>query len=225
MQTIELFNKDCAVVIDQMIKEGIKVDLIHTDPNYEILNTKTGGKSKLNESFQKSQTEIEEMGITKGFDKTILEKLVLLQDKINMYFWCNKKQIPMYLDFFVNKLGCSFEIIKWVKTNPVPTFYNKYMSDTEYCLYFRKRGYCNPQSFEDGGTLFQHPINIKDKKLYDHPTIKPLSITEKLIRNSSREGETIFDPFMGSGTTGVASKSRMGVNPFNNPDFNNKEVA
>ena len=48
------------------------------------------------------------------------------------------------------------------------------------------------------------PINHKDKKLYHHPTVKPLDITEKIIRNSSREGDTVLDPFMGSGTTGVA---------------------
>ena len=40
--------------------------------------------------------------------------------------------------------------------------------------------------------------------MWKHPTIKPLNITEKIIRNSSKENNTILDPFMGSGTTGVA---------------------
>jgi site-specific DNA-methyltransferase (adenine-specific) len=35
-------------------------------------------------------------------------------------------------------------------------------------------------------------------------TLKPLNITEKIIRNSSKENNTVLDPFMGSGTTGVA---------------------
>lgn len=48
--------------------------------------------------------------------------------------------------------------------------------------------------------------NVADKKLWNHPTIKPLDFTEKIIRNSSRKGETVLDPFMGSGTTGVACK-------------------
>ena len=43
--------------------------------------------------------------------------------------------------------------------------------------------------------------------MYGHPTIKPLPLIEKLIRNSSVEGDTILDPFMGSGTTGVACKN------------------
>ena len=37
-----------------------------------------------------------------------------------------------------------------------------------------------------------------------HPTVKPIALMEYLIKMVSREGGTILDPFMGSGTTGVA---------------------
>ena len=125
--------------------------------------------------------EIFNAKITKGFDYiATLDKMCKLQNNINMYIWCNKAQLPLYLNYFVTERKCSFDLIKWVKTNPIPTFYNKYMSDTEYCLYVRKGGRCMPSSFEDGSTLYQAPINIKDKKLYNHPTIKPLDIIEKI---------------------------------------------
>lgn len=39
----------------------------------------------------------------------------------------------------------------------------------------------------------------------NHPTEKPISLIESLIVSSSVRGEMIFDPFMGSGTTGVAA--------------------
>ena len=39
-----------------------------------------------------------------------------------------------------------------------------------------------------------------------HPTVKPLRLMSYLITIGSRPGDTILDPFMGSGTTGVASK-------------------
>ena len=39
-----------------------------------------------------------------------------------------------------------------------------------------------------------------------HPTVKPLKLMTYLITIGSRSGDTILDPFMGSGTTGVASK-------------------
>lgn len=180
------------------------VDLIVTDPPYQINSTKAGGKSNLAKSFQKVNDEIEDLNIVNGFNKEILDQLVRINKKVNMYFFCNKAQIPMYFDYFVRDLGCSFDIIKWVKTNAVPTFSNKYLSDTEYCLYFRKGGYCNPENYKDASTLYIDPINITDKKDYQHPTIKPLNLIKRIIKNSSKKNEIIIDPFMGSGTTANA---------------------
>ncbi len=47
-------------------------------------------------------------------------------------------------------------------------------------------------------------MNQKDKKLYGHPTIKPLEIVQNLILNSSKENDIVLDPFLGSGTTAIA---------------------
>lgn len=53
-------------------------------------------------------------------------------------------------------------------------------------------------------TAFFQPLNVKDKQTWNHPTVKPLNIIQTLILNSSKEGDLVLDPFMGSGTTGVA---------------------
>lgn len=73
-------------------------------------------------------------------------------------------------------------------------------------MYFRKGGYCNPETYDEAKTVYYTPINQKDKDLYDHPTIKPLSIIKNLVKNSSKENDVVLDCFMGSGTTGVACK-------------------
>ena len=91
-----------------------------------------------------------------------------------------------------------------VNTNEVPTYNNKYLSDTEYCLYFRKGGYCNPENYRDASTLFIEPINITNKKQHLHPTIKPIELVKRIIKNSSKQDQIILDPFMGSGTTANA---------------------
>lgn len=40
-----------------------------------------------------------------------------------------------------------------------------------------------------------------------HPTLKPVHLMSWLVRLVSKEGDTVLDPFMGSGTTGIACKN------------------
>jgi hypothetical protein len=90
--------------------------------------------------------------------------------------------------------------------NPVPTYSNKYLTDTEYCLYFRNGGMCEPKNYEDAKTYWFDPINASDKQIWEHPTIKPQHMIEKLIRNSSKQGQLVMDLYLGSGTTAAACK-------------------
>jgi len=55
-------------------------------------------------------------------------------------------------------------------------------------------------SFPD--TYFQELNDVDVKKL--HPCCKPTSVMKWIVDRTTRTGETILDPFMGSGTTGVA---------------------
>jgi len=50
-------------------------------------------------------------------------------------------------------------------------------------------------------TLFQR---ITDKNNNEHPCAKPDNVMRWIVERTTRKGDTIFDPFMGSGTTGVA---------------------
>lgn len=204
MNQIQLLNKDCIEGMKTITDNSI--DLIITDPPYDIGSISGGGSvnkvKKLNQSLQ----DLKKADLIKGYDIVAFgEEALRVMNEINIYFWCNKKQIPVYFDFYVNKHKCTFDILAWHKTNALPTYSNKYLSDTEYLLYFRKgKGKCFPESYEDAKTYYVAPINHKDKKLWGHPTIKPLDITEKIIRNSTRKGQTVLDPFSGSGTTAIA---------------------
>lgn len=184
------------------------IDLIVTDPPYEVTTTNGGGTVNTIKKLKDSLQDLKEgeVDLTQGYDiEAYGEEFIRVMKEVNIYVWCNKAQIPKYLDFYVTRHKCKFDILCWHKTNALPTYSNKYLTDTEYLLYFRKgKGKCFPETYEDAKTYYVAPINHKDKKMYGHPTIKPLDLTEKIIRNSSREGQTVLDPFMGSGTTGVA---------------------
>jgi DNA modification methylase len=48
--------------------------------------------------------------------------------------------------------------------------------------------------------------DMKDKDVRYHPTQKPLGVMKWIIRNYTKETDTILDPFLGSGTTAVAAE-------------------
>lgn len=202
----QIYNMHCLDGIQQMLNQNIQADLIVTDPPYLIHSTRAGGKSELARSIQSINDELKCGNLTIGIDEVYLKAMWDVMKVPNIYLWCNGAQIPQYIDFFVHKRKCKMDILVWRKTNAPPLFCNKYLSDKEYCLYFRRGAYCQPLSYDKAKTVYDLPINIKDKQLYKHPTIKPLPIIFNLVENSSKEDYLVLDPFMGSGTTAVACK-------------------
>lgn len=94
----------------------------------------------------------------------------------------------------------------WHKTNPIPNHNGTYLSDTEYLVFAREKGVKLYGNYHTKKKYYVTPANVEDKKKWHHPTIKPLDIIKNLIINSSQQGDTVLDCFMGSGTTGVACK-------------------
>jgi DNA modification methylase len=180
------------------------VDLVVTDPPYEIATSGAGLYKQEDKQYVK-----ELVGMKDGFSEEILDELCRIMKKINIYLFCSQKQIMPLLDYFVNRKGCNWNLISWHKSNPIPACGNKYLTDTEFILFFREKGVKVYGSFDTKRTYYITPLNQKDKKKYGHPTCKPEEIVKNLIINSSNEGDIVLDCFMGSGTTGAVS---VGIN-------------
>ena len=194
--SVKLFKGDCLELMKGIPDES--VDLVVTDPPYDVYAGKGGGAfGKLN-IYQ----EIEFM--SNGFNEVVLDELMRVMKKINIYIFCCQKQIPFLIDYFVHKHACNWNLLTWHKTNPVPACKNKYLSDTENIFFAREKGVPIYGEYSTKKTYYVTPLNTKEKKLYNHPTVKPQMILENLIVNSSKENDVILDPFMGSGSTGVA---------------------
>ena len=176
--------------------------MIFTDPPYE-LTSKYRITNHAGKKFAHTN-DLEYINCTKGIDMSICDEFMRVMKKPNIYIWCNKMQIIPYLNYFVGEHNCKFEILVWIKSNPLPLCGSNYLIDKEYCLYFRK-GIKLHTSYQSAKTYWITPTNQKDKKKYGHPTIKPLNIMETLIKNSSYPGDLVADPFIGSGTSAAAA--------------------
>ena len=198
----EIYNEDCYEAIKKIPNNSI--DLIIIDPPYE-LETHGGGKSQLAHQIQKQHKELYEKNLHIGINADFLREIRRVMKNINVCIFCNKKQIYQYLNYFQD---CMFDLISWHKINAIPNYSFKYMSDTEYCLIFRKEKPMNKETenYEDRKTWWIEPININDKNLFNHPTIKPLELVKKLVRSHSERNDIVVDFFLGSGTTCVAAK-------------------
>lgn len=174
------------------------IDLIITDPPYQ-LETRGAGFHKKRDYYD----IIHDKGLARSIDIDILKDFERIMKNTNIYIFCNKNQLPMYLEFYKNK---NFDVLVWNKTNPIPTVNNKYLSDLEYIIFARADKVKMYNTYETSSKLFQTIVNKTDKEKYNHPTIKPIQIIKTLIKNSSEKGDIVLDCFSGSGTTCAAAK-------------------
>ena len=225
---IDLRQGDCLEILKDIPDKS--VDLVIIDPPYEFDGVGGGGAfgTKKRNYHQEYTSLYKETGstkdteqirikanaqkiannlrfISKGFDFEVLNQLNRVMKAINIYIWCSKAQVGKIINFYEDK-NCNIDIITWHKTNPTPMCNGTYLSDTEYCIFARQKGVKLYGTYHTKKKYYVTPANVEDKKLYKHPTIKPLNIIKNLVINSSLENDTVLDCFMGSGTTGVACK-------------------
>lgn len=95
----------------------------------------------------------------------------------------------------------------WHKTNPMPRNMNlQFVNSTESWVYFVNDS--TTGTFNNRGKVIHDfvessTINNSERKFGKHPTQKPLSLICHFLDILSNENDTILDPFMGSGSTGV----------------------
>jgi site-specific DNA-methyltransferase (adenine-specific) len=107
--------------------------------------------------------------------------------------------------------------ITWAKPDPPPNaLHTAFTHAHETLLWAGKRGSRHTFNYDlinsrnpsaQVSSVWSIPSVPKKEKLHGyHPTQKPLRLVRRAILASSREGDLVFDPFCGSGTTGVAAK-------------------
>ena len=182
------------------------VDLILTDPPY-CISKKTGFSTVVNGEKR--------FAVSMDFGKWDQTE-VNLQDMANTFYDSLRHGGTAIIWYDVWKIGklkdamesAGFKMIRliiWQKTNPVPlNMRSTYLSNSrEMAVSGVRVGKPTFNSEYDSG-IYEYPIPRHNGNRL-HPTQKPLLLFEDLVRKHSNTGDLVVDPFLGSGTTGVAA--------------------
>ncbi len=110
------------------------------------------------------------------------------------------------------------------KQLPTKQLWDKLQSILDFDIPYSK--ICQTFNPQMGITDVWDDINFYGEKGRFHATQKPLNLIERLVFTSSNDEDIVLDPFMGSGTTAVASKkhNRYYIGFENNEDYYNKSL-
>jgi site-specific DNA-methyltransferase (adenine-specific) len=232
--TTRLMKGDCLERMDELIDEGVKVDLTITSPPYDNLRTYNDSLD-WNESIWKQVIEkLYKITIDGGVvvwvvgDATIKGSETGTSFKQALYF----KEIGFNLH----------DTMIYQKINPIPLTHNRYEQAFEYMFVFSKgkSKTFNPIMVEcknkgkeyniirpkgiDGSSkrnrdemmitkntkyrnnIFEYSIGHKKQETGCHPAPFPEKLAEDHILSWTNEGDIVLDPMMGSGTTGKMAK-------------------
>jgi DNA modification methylase len=179
------------------LMDGKKADMVFTDPPYRYKKMGSGGI--FNDGYEKLKEDIKDIV---NFDPTeFLNTLPLVFSKgINAYIFCNTDLVPDYC-IWAKENKFNYNILTWHKKSFIPASNNHHFPDTEYLIYISKSAIFNSGLGVNYGKYFI----LDNEKSDDHPTIKPLEIICNEIKISSNINSLVFDFFLGSGSTMVAS--------------------
>ena len=187
MEVDHIYNHDCIEGM-RMLPDAC-VELCIADPPYAFKDVRGGGAfGSMSEDGRKGRAyHAELLPMSHGFTVDWLEEACRLCKIPNLYVFCSKDQVLQLLRY-AEARRLNTDILAWHKPNPVPTCSNKYLSDTEYIVFMRGKGAKVYGTYETKRKFWVQQVNAADKRLYGHPTVKPLNIIRQLIVNSSQVG-------------------------------------
>lgn len=202
----EIFQDDAYNKIHEFYKDGITVDHIITDPPYNISQDNNFSTMK---SANRKGVDFGEWD--KDFDLTgwIKDYAKILNQNGSMIIFCSYRFISRIIEVLESNDLMVKDILEWRKSNPMPrNVSRRYVQDTEFAIWAVKKGarwvFNKPKNESYLRAQFVAPV-VSGKERTIHSTQKSLFVMEKIIQIHTNKGETILDPFMGSGTTGEAA--------------------
>lgn len=180
---------DCVKEMKAM--EDNSVDLTLTDIPYNVVNRDDNGLRNLN----KGDADVLAFDLDEFLDG------VTRVTKGTIIIFCAKEQMSYIHDYFHKQKNGTVRQGIWQKTNPMPSNGQYvYLSGIENFIWYKKpkatfNAHCkNP--------ILKHPNG--SSKL--HPTEKNHELLKELILDNSNDGDLVFDPCFGSGSSLLVAK-------------------
>ena len=197
------------------------VDLVFADPPYNMSKKKgLGWKYSKHITMQEEWDMFSKDEYFKFNQKWIKECLRILKHGGSLWIcgsFHNIYQVGFILQHLENvKINNS---IVWFKPNAQPNITCRMFTEsTEHLIWASKNGKGKRWTFNyelmkkmNNGkqmrNVWEIPLTPKKEKWAGvHPTQKPIELLKRVILSSTKEGDTVLDPFVGSGTTSVVAK-------------------
>ncbi len=181
----------------ERVTDGAPVDLVWTDPPYGV-----GYVGKTKAALRIANDDLDE-DATRRLVAAALRHAPL---RPGGTFYLAAPGGPLHLAFLlaVRDAGLGVhQTLVWLKDRFV-LGHGDYHARHEPILYGWRDGAAHhavTDRTQDTVWEFDRP-----SRSTEHPTMKPVALVERAIRNSSQPGDTVYDPFAGSGTTLIAAE-------------------
>jgi site-specific DNA-methyltransferase (adenine-specific) len=211
---INLYNQDCREVMAGI--ESGSIDLILTDPPYYSTKLEFDKAERIDykQWLLECQRILKLDGILISFaDFNLLAELRGHKVFKSTYELIWEKTMAVgFLDANIRPLrnheyiGIFTDAFKESTYNPQKTKGDSYKIERKNATRIEHTNQIRTSSINNGD---RHPLSVLSFSNGNngslHPTQKPLDLVSWLIKSYSNENDVIFDPFMGSGTTGHAA--------------------
>ncbi|MFB0552287.1 MAG: site-specific DNA-methyltransferase [Phycisphaerae bacterium] len=200
---------DCTDIANiKQLMEDKKAQLVFTDPPYAVgYHGGRVGKDWEHKLHQDGEKHWDQMTVTcyqKLLTKSLHHAYQFSDDKTALYLWFASARIAAVIEALSAAKWEMRNLLVWVKNTFAGSLFAQYKHRYEPCFYCFKKG---------KSTRWYGPTNEttvwecdKPHRNEGHPTIKPLPLAMRAIRNSSAVGDILLDLFLGSGTTIIAAQ-------------------
>ncbi len=205
IKDFRMLQADCFEVLKEIPDHS--VNLILTDPPYNLASYSTGNmKFDWRAEVNNNVAKWDELPLNP--EDLVAEFQRVLAPAGNIFIFCSYNLLGDYHRVF-DPVFDTFQFMVWHKTNPTPSIRkSSFLNSCELIVCCWNKGHTwNFTRQNEMHNFFESPICMGRERLKNpkHPTQKPVSVLQHIIRIASNPGDLVLDPFAGVASTGAAA--------------------